>query len=1065
MKNRRLSARRGFCLLTVAVWLLSLAVLFAPAAAAEDVADLAAKGAGYAAVLYDNSSGLPTSAANDIVQSPEGFIYIGLYSGLIRYDGNTFYRYSASTGIFSVVSLYMDSRGRLWVGTNDSGVAVLEDETFTFYNREEGLRASSVRSITEDAAGNIYVATTMGVAYIDLAGVMHQIDDQRINAQSVKELSASGNVIYGVTSSNAIFTLQNQQVTGYCSAQDLKAPDGQTAGEKQLYDANTVYADPERAGYVYVGGNMMVQTTEGEKWVPVIYYGDLTSQAADRVMLLPGELGVINAVRKLAEQLWVCGDNGVGIFGADGTFRQLQDLPMTSSIGRMMMDYEGNLWFTSTKQGVMKIVKNRFTDIAAVSKVNFPVVNSTCLFGTDLYVATNTGLYILDERYQPKNNGLTALLDGVCIRCIQKEGDTLWFCTYGALGLIRYTPADDTWETYTADNADPARRMLSEWVRMMTKLSDGRWAVANDGVTILENNNVVGHYGDGNLSVLCIEEGPGGKLYLGSNGAGIYVVEGDQINQIGTDNGLKSGVVMRIKKDPVEDIYWIVTSNSLAYMKDERITTLFNFPYFNNFDIYFDSSDRAWVLCSNGVYVVKRTDLVADKENMECVHYDGRSGLSGTPNANSFSYQGEDGMLYICATSTVFSVNIDAPEESGSNIKLSVPYLLVDDEVVWLHDKTEIHIPADCKRLNIYANAFTYALSNPHLSYYLEGFDDGPIYVTKQEMQYASYTNLKGGTYRFHISLINEATGEVEQTLVVTIIKDKAFYEKAWFWVLMVAAGVLILVGIGVLIYRKKTAKLLKKQAEDAKLINEMTKVFSSCIDMKDAYTNGHSARVAKYTAMFAERLGKSPREVEQIYNIALLHDIGKISIPDNILNKPGRLNDEEYAVMKSHSARGYEILKDIDIAPGIALGAGYHHEKYDGTGYPKGLAGDEIPEIAQIIAVADAFDAMYSTRPYRRQMPLEKVAAEIERCSGTQFSPRVVEVFLQLVREGVFDRPPENTEKGTVEIAGEGTAPAGVVGTTETPREEPKPETPENGAGKPASDPGSKAGGETEDA
>ena len=280
----------------------------------------------------------------------------------------------------------------------------------------------------------------------------------------------------------------------------------------------------------------------------------------------------------------------------------------------------------------------------------------------------------------------------------------------------------------------------------------------------------------------------------------------------------------------------------------------------------------------------------------------------------------------------------------------------------------------------------------------------------------------------------------------------------------MVTIALLIVAGAAFLVYHQKAKKLLQKQEEDAKLINQMTRVFSSCIDMKDAYTNGHSARVAKYTAMFAERLGKSPKEVEQIYNIALLHDIGKISIPDNILNKPGRLNDEEYAVMKSHSSRGYEILKDIDIAPGIALGAGYHHEKYDGTGYPKGLAGNDIPEIAQIIAVADAFDAMYSTRPYRRQMPLEKVAAEIERCSGTQFSPRVVAVFLQLVKEGVFDRPPENTEKGAVEIAGEGNAPAGVVGTTDTPRES-KTETPDNGAEKPASDPKSAADGETPNA
>ena len=154
---------------------------------------------------------------------------------------------------------------------------------------------------------------------------------------------------------------------------------------------------------------------------------------------------------------------------------------------------------------------------------------------------------------------------------------------------------------------------------------------------------------------------------------------------------------------------------------------------------------------------------------------------------------------------------------------------------------------------------------------------------------------------------------------------------------------------------------------------------------------------------MLAEKLGKSPEEVERMYRIALLHDVGKISIPDAVLNKPGRLTDEEYTVMKSHSERGYDVLKNIDIAPELALGAGCHHERWDGKGYPKGLKEDEIPEVAQIIGVADTFDAMYSTRPYRKKMPLESVVAEIKRCRGTQLSPKVVDAFLQLVDEGAF--------------------------------------------------------------
>ena len=199
-------------------------------------------------------------------------------------------------------------------------------------------------------------------------------------------------------------------------------------------------------------------------------------------------------------------------------------------------------------------------------------------------------------------------------------------------------------------------------------------------------------------------------------------------------------------------------------------------------------------------------------------------------------------------------------------------------------------------------------------------------------------------------------------------------------------------------------------------LINEMTSVFANCVDMKDPYTNGHSHRVAKYSAMLAERMGKSEEEVEKIRQIALLHDIGKISIPDNILNKPGRLTDEEFQIMQSHSQRGYEILKEISIAPDLAIGAGYHHERPDGRGYPNHLTSDQIPEIAQIIAVADTFDAMYSTRPYRKQMPIEKVAAEIRRGAGTQFNEKAAEAMIELIDEDAFADAKEPDDKVIIE-------------------------------------------------
>lgn len=192
-----------------------------------------------------------------------------------------------------------------------------------------------------------------------------------------------------------------------------------------------------------------------------------------------------------------------------------------------------------------------------------------------------------------------------------------------------------------------------------------------------------------------------------------------------------------------------------------------------------------------------------------------------------------------------------------------------------------------------------------------------------------------------------------------------------------------------------------KKQKENRMFINQIIHAFARSIDIKDKYTNGHSVRVAMYAKMIAKKAGFSDKAAEAVYNIGLLHDIGKITVPDEILNKNGRLDDYEYNVIKKHTSNGSEILKEIAIAPELALGAQYHHERIDGRGYPSGKAGNEIPEIAQIIAVADTFDAMYSTRPYRKRMPIEKVIAELKRCEGTQLNTEYVEVLLQLIEEG----------------------------------------------------------------
>ncbi len=181
-------------------------------------------------------------------------------------------------------------------------------------------------------------------------------------------------------------------------------------------------------------------------------------------------------------------------------------------------------------------------------------------------------------------------------------------------------------------------------------------------------------------------------------------------------------------------------------------------------------------------------------------------------------------------------------------------------------------------------------------------------------------------------------------------------------------------------------------------LFMQTTTALTSAIDAKDVYSHGHSVRVAEYSRKLGEMMGKSEEECNEIYYAALLHDVGKIGIDGRIINKVGKLTDEEFEEMKKHSEMGNQILSSITEYPFLSIGARYHHEHYDGTGYPAGLKGEDIPEIARIISIADAYDAMTSKRSYRDPIPQQKVREEFVKYAGTQFDPNIAKQMLHLI-------------------------------------------------------------------
>ena len=481
--------------------------------------------------------------------------------------------------------------------------------------------------------------------------------------------------------------------------------------------------------------------------------------------------------------------------------------------------------------------------------------------------------------------------------------------------------------------------------------------------------------------------------------------KGNNIEGIGLKEGLSSMVVLRIKRDEKRNLYWIITSNSIAYMTaDFTVVTVKNFPYSNNFDMVENSKGEMWILASNGIYVVKVDELV-DNEEINPTYFSIFNGLTSVATANSYSELTEDGDLYIAGSTGVSKVNIEREFADVVDIKMAVPYVDADGVDIYPDENGVITIPPHTKRVTIFGYVYTYSLMNPQVTYYLEGFDKDERTVASSEFEPVTYTNLHGKTYRF-IMKLDDALNPGENELSVTIVKQKAFHETLLFYVLVAVIVAFALYELIVFVVHRKTQNYLKKQEENKMFIKEMTEAIARTIDMKDRYTKGHSTRVAEYTALLAEERGYDKDTVEKYYNIALLHDIGKIGIKPEVLNKNGKLTDEEFTLIKSHSIQGYNVLKDISIMPELATGAKSHHERPDGRGYPDGLKGDEIPRAAQIIAVADTFDAMYSNRPYRNRMNFEKVVSIIKEVSGTQLTTDVVDAFLRLVEQGKFKDP-----------------------------------------------------------
>jgi len=506
----------------------------------------------------------------------------------------------------------------------------------------------------------------------------------------------------------------------------------------------------------------------------------------------------------------------------------------------MMSDYQGNLWFTSTRQGVMKIVPNRFIDLFERYDLSDTVVNSTCMFDDQLFVATDQGLIVLDDQGSVESiplkeastaNGLDLgyrdllqMLDGCRIRSIISDSENrLWISSWRRYGLLCYE--EGTVTAFTVEDG-----LFSDAVRSVCECTDGSILVAvTGGVNVIKNGKVTAAYGseDGisNTEILTVAQGKNKDILLGSDGGGIFIISEDGIRNISYKDGLTSGAVMRIKYDGDHHVYWIVTGDSLAYMDENyELTTISNFPYSNNFDIYANSKDELWVLCSNGIYVASIDDLLKN-EKIDVVHYSMSNGLPCIATANSYSELTEEGDLYIAGTTGIAKTNIEMSYENVSDLMASVPFVEIDGRTVYPDETGTFVLPNDFVKLAICGHVYAYSLVEPIVSCRLEQIDKYSNTGNPDSVFPAYYTNLPGGTYYFVMDLM-DSIGNISKTVSVKIVKDRAFYEEPWFFaVALLLSGAIIYLTAKTYVNRRiyLMEKKHKEEAEKKRISDELT--------------------------------------------------------------------------------------------------------------------------------------------------------------------------------------------------------------------------------------------------
>ncbi len=719
----------------------------------------------YLETVFDSEDGLEGTAAKCIYASSDGFLWIGSYTGLYRYDGTEFQRYFIDDGALLVNDIVQDENGILWLGTNGKGIYRFDGEEFTKCSETQSLEGCDIinRLILDDD-GRLFAASKNGLLIIDTKedDSLIQYDKDTVNMDLRDIGILDGGEMILVDQEGTIYVRDEEGVRSlsYSDMPENCTPRCIGIGQEENF---------------YLG-------TSEETIIKVNLY-----EGIQQIIDCPG-LSTINAVQKSEDGgFWVCSDTGIG-FLKWNTISKLQ-LQINDSVEEMCTDYQGNLWFVSSRQGILQLYENGFSDLGTYWGLN-DTVNALLKCDNLIYVGTDNGLYGYIGKEQVSNELISAC-EGERIRHLYMDkGQNLWVSTYQN-GLKEMQP-DGTITVFNKENSG----LTTDRIRCVKEQEDGGILIGTEqGLFSLRDNSISYLTEDETLNSKRILDVAyyEGTVYAATDGYGLYEIkDGEVVNIWNKQSGMESNIVMKVVPSVNMKGVWLVTGENIYLLgADGSLQKTSNYGIVNARDILMSGDGYAVVLAGNGIFYAEETELLAG--NGLYLHYDRRDGLPIDFTSNACNTIDEN-MVYMCGTTGVGGMNLYA-EQPEREMNLFLNGITADGESVDSSDET-FYLPADTHRINIDVRPVDYAHQNLYFAYQLEGLDEEMTYLMDGETMEVSYTNLPAGDYTYHFYVSEYGSNRCVAELEVSLHKEYRFWEipqiRGLIIILILAVGVLV---------------------------------------------------------------------------------------------------------------------------------------------------------------------------------------------------------------------------------------------------------------------------------